>query len=102
MTVTLADGALDNPGKAVNYVLNVITRNVIARNYAGCHIARNFYLVTVQIYMQAQRSERLCLIAESRVRASQTSHVGKIWRKMPKMTCLRGSNPGFSEKMNAL
>ena len=88
--------------KAVNYVLNVITRNAITRNYAGCDRARNFYLVTIQIYLLAHRSERLCLIAESRVRASQADHFGEIWRKMPKMTCLRGSNPGFSDKIHAL
>ena len=45
--------------------------------------------------MLAHRSERLCLIAESRVRASQTGHFGEIWRKMPQNDLSARLEPGI-------
>ena len=98
-TRALTSALASHERNLLHVIIRVITRNVITRNYAGCHRARNFYLVTIQIYLLAQRSERLYLIRESRVRASQTGHFGHFSPDFPKRTCLRGSNPGLCDQI---
>ena len=57
--------------------VGVITRNYVTRN------SRDYLRVVKYAHdLLAQRSERLYLIGESRVRASQTGHFGEIWRSL--------------------